>query len=63
LKRRELEKELRKAGWRLRRHGAKHDIWTNGDLTEGVPRHGEINDQLARKILKVAACNPPIKED
>jgi len=63
LKRKALERKLIEAGWWLKRHGTRHDVWTNGDLNEGVPRHTEIHDQLARKILKVATCNPPVKED
>lgn len=52
MKRRELEKRLKKAGWELLRHGANHDVWTNGDQQEAIPRHNEINEQLARAILR-----------
>jgi hypothetical protein len=38
-------------GWRLERHGARHDVWQRGDRTEAVPRHAEINERLARAIL------------
>jgi len=43
-------------GWRFLRHGGKHDAWTSPDetLTEFVPRHGEINENLARAILEKA---------
>lgn len=54
MKIRDLETELRKRGWWLQRHGAKHDIWTNGEDIEPVPRHTEIKEWLARKIIKVA---------
>ncbi|MDA0336701.1 MAG: type II toxin-antitoxin system HicA family toxin [bacterium] len=54
MKRRELEKLLHQLGWRLLRHGAKHDIWTNGDQEEAIPRHSEINEMLARMIVKNA---------
>jgi hypothetical protein len=30
MKRRLLEAELKKWGWRLLRHGSNHDVWTNG---------------------------------
>lgn len=56
MKRRDLEKKLRDLGWRFHRHGGKHDVWTNADDTrsEYVPRHTEINERLARAILKNA---------
>ncbi len=54
LKKRDLEKRLRKIGWWFLRHGANHDTWTNGRDIEQIPRHSEINENLARKILKNA---------
>ena len=54
VKRRELERRLQELGWRLLRHGGKHDIWTDGALEEPVPRHSEVNEKLARKILRKA---------
>jgi mRNA interferase HicA len=54
MKRKDLEKQLKKLGWWLKRHGSKHDIWTNGMEEEPVPRHNEIDDFLAKKILKMA---------
>ncbi|MBI4612536.1 MAG: type II toxin-antitoxin system HicA family toxin [Planctomycetes bacterium] len=54
MKRRDLETRLRELGWWLLRHGRRHDVWTNGEIEEAVPRHNEIDDRLARKILKKA---------
>jgi mRNA interferase HicA len=54
VKKKDLERKLEKLGWWLKRHGAKHDLWTNGQDEETVPRHPEINELLARKILKTA---------
>ena len=56
MKRRDLERRLRDLGWTLQRHGGKHDVWTNADhlFTEYVPRHAEINERLARAILRRA---------
>ena len=54
MKRRDLEIQLRDLGWWLLRSGGKHDVWTNGTITEQIPRHTEINEQLAKKILKTA---------
>ncbi|MDI9434267.1 MAG: type II toxin-antitoxin system HicA family toxin [Planctomycetota bacterium] len=51
MKRKDLERELKKMGWRLLRHGKKHDVWTDGERTEPIPRHNEINEHLARAIL------------
>ena len=39
MKRRDLEKKLKKLGWELKRNGANHDVWTNGKITEEIPRH------------------------
>ena len=56
MKRRELERRLRESGWTLHRHGGKHDVWisASGSFTEYVPRHPEINETLARVILRRA---------
>ena len=54
MKRRDLVAELERAGCVLLRHGARHDIFHNPEsgTSEPVPRHREINELLARKILK-----------
>ena len=54
VRRRDLEQALRKLGWRFLRHGAKHDVWidSDGECTEAIPRHREINEKLARAILR-----------
>ena len=52
MKRRALEKSLRECGWTLLLHGGRHDVWTNGELEEAVPRHTEINEHLARAIIR-----------
>ena len=49
MKKRELEKELSRLGWWLKRQGGNHEIWTNGEDTEPVPRHREIKEHLAKK--------------
>lgn len=55
MKRRELEEALRKVGWSFLRHGANHDVWTDGEQQEPIPRHSEINEKLARAILRRAS--------
>ncbi|GAB5411871.1 MAG: hypothetical protein ChlgKO_09850 [Chlamydiales bacterium] len=59
MKKKDLEKRLTKLGWRFLRHGGKHDYWTNGTVHESIPRHREINEILAKKIIKTAEKNPP----
>ncbi|RLB57385.1 MAG: toxin-antitoxin system, toxin component, HicA family protein [Deltaproteobacteria bacterium] len=54
MKRKELEKRLRKLGWRFLKHGGKHDVWTDGERLEYIPRHREISERLARSILRKA---------
>lgn len=52
MKKRKLERELVKLGWHFKRHGGNHDIWTNGDITEQIPRHHEIDEVLAKQEYK-----------
>ena len=54
MKRRDLVRRLEKAGCEMVRHGGKHDIYHNpaSGRSEPVPRHREINEFLAKKILK-----------
>jgi predicted RNA binding protein YcfA (HicA-like mRNA interferase family) len=54
MKRRDLEKRLRIAGCYLKREGTSHSIWINpkNGAIETVPRHTEIKEPLAKKILK-----------
>lgn len=54
MKRRDLERKLRFTGCHLKREGAAHSIWVNPKtgITETVPRHNEIKENLAKKILK-----------
>jgi len=51
MKRRDLEKKLRVAGCYLKREGASHSIWINPKtgITETVPRHTEVKENLAKK--------------
>ena len=52
MKRRDLVKLLEENGWYLKRNGANHDLYTNGDRCETIPRHSEINEKLAQSIIK-----------
>lgn len=52
MKRKDLVKLLESNGWYLLRNGANHDIYTNGQKCEPIPRHSEIKEQLAKSIIR-----------
>lgn len=52
MKRKDLIELLSKNGWRLKRNGSNHDIYTNGQKSEVIPRHSEIKDPLAKAIIR-----------
>jgi len=52
VKRRDLIKRLEAGGWYLLRHGGNHDIYTNGKRNEPISHQREIDEILAKKILK-----------
>ncbi len=52
MKRRDFIKELERGGFVFERHGASHDIYARGNEREEVPRHSEMNERLAKAILK-----------
>ena len=51
MKRRDLIKLLKANGWWLLRNGTNHDIYTNGKVSETIPRHSETKEQLALAII------------
>lgn len=52
MKRRDLIKKLENAGFKFDRHGGNHDIYTRGNDEEKIPRHREINENLAKMIIR-----------
>nr|NQU92637.1 type II toxin-antitoxin system HicA family toxin [Bacteroidota bacterium] len=54
MKRQLLEKRLRMAGCYLKRQGSSHALWINPQTghIEAIPRHSDIKEPLAKKILK-----------
>ncbi|MBF0287584.1 MAG: type II toxin-antitoxin system HicA family toxin [SAR324 cluster bacterium] len=54
MKRNQLIKHLRKRGCELLREGGNHSWWHNPTLNtrSAIPRHTEIDNQLAKKICK-----------
>ncbi len=47
-----LIKLLNQNGYYFLRHGANHDLYTNGEKTIPVPRHSEIKERLAKDIIR-----------
>ena len=52
MKQRDLIKKLKQAGFTFKEYGGNHDTYVRGNDTEQVPRHKEINERLAKYILK-----------
>lgn len=55
MKNSELLKKLKKLGCILVRHGGNHDWYQNPKtkVSQPIPRHREINEKLAKHILKM----------
>ena len=52
MKRRDLIKLLEKNGWWFKREGSNHTIYTNGTANEPISHQNEIDETLAKKIIK-----------
>lgn len=52
MKQRDLVKKLESAGFEFKRHGGSHDVYVRGSDEEQVPRHKEIDERLARAIIR-----------
>ena len=52
MKQRDLIKKLENAGFVFEQHGSNHDVYTRGTEKEEVPRHEEIDERLAKAIIK-----------
>lgn len=52
MKKRDLVNKLKKAGFEFKREGTNHEVYQRNNDIEYVPRHREINDTLAKSILK-----------
>jgi mRNA interferase HicA len=54
MKLRDLARHLSEHGCQLLREGGRHSWWHNEALSKrsAVPRHGEINNHLVRKICQ-----------
>ncbi len=57
MKRRDLVKRLEAAGYRMVRDDGNHTIYAKaGSAPIPVPRHREINENLAKAILRAAGA-------
>ncbi|MFO7760532.1 MAG: type II toxin-antitoxin system HicA family toxin [Thermodesulfobacteriota bacterium] len=55
MKKKKLTKELQARGARLLRQGGNHEFWeSRNGFRFPVPRHNEIDEYLAKQILKQA---------
>lgn len=52
MKQRDFIKLLEKNGWKFKREGANHIIYEKDGEIEKVPRHREINEKLAKGLIK-----------
>ena len=54
MKRADLVRKLEEAGCELIRHGGNHDWYRNSKtgVAQPIPRHREVNEILAKNILK-----------
>lgn len=61
MKRRDLEKHLRKHGCVFDHHGGQHDIWLNPATNQRAPveRHREIPTVIVREICKQLSIPRP----
>ena len=55
MKRLDLIRKIDELGCEFIRHGGKHDWYRNPQtgVSQAVPRHKEINEHLARQIIKM----------
>jgi hypothetical protein len=67
MKRVDLIKTLGKMGCVLVRHGAKHDWYSNSNtgVSQPVPRHREIGEHLAKRIIRMLSdsSDEPAEEE
>ena len=52
MKQKALIRLLEKNGWWKLREGGNHIVYTNGKESEVIPRHRELNELLAKSIIK-----------
>ncbi len=55
MKRRDLIQKIEALNAEFKRHGGRHDWYTHPEtkVSQPVPRHREINERLAKHIIKI----------
>ena len=58
MKKGELLKRIKAQGCIFVKHGKKHDVYMNPrtGMEERIPRHSDINEELAKIIIKNLSC-------
>jgi mRNA interferase HicA len=57
VKQKDLIKKIQEFGYEFVRHGGNHDVYSNGMRFEMIPRHKEIDEILAKTIIKRCGGN------
>jgi len=52
MKTKDFIKLLERNGWVFKRHGGNHDVYVNGNEREAIPRYRELDEELAKTIIK-----------
>jgi len=52
VKRKDLLKKVAELGATFLRHGGNHDIYIKGKIYKSIPRHAEIDERLAKSVIK-----------
>jgi len=52
VKRKDLIKLFERNGWRFEREGGGHTVYSKGTQHEVIPRHNEINERLAKALIR-----------
>lgn len=52
MKTKDLIKLLELNGWKFKRHGGNHDVYVKGSEREVIVSHREIDEMLAKAIIK-----------
>ena len=65
MKRRDLLRHLVQQGCALLREGGNHTVYINrtAKKVSTIPRHSDVNEELARKICKDLQVPDPTKRD
>jgi len=52
MKTKDFIKLLERNGWVFKRHGGNHDVYVKGNEREAIPRHRELDEELAKALIK-----------